>query len=58
MQILSERDFFKEKTLWLGFNEAKPNLAFSFFFLETPTNNIYRKITTKKHRCQIALPSS
>ena len=28
MQNLSGRDFFKKKTLWLGFGEAKPNLTF------------------------------
>ena len=28
MQNLSGRDFFKKKTLWLGFGVAKPNLTF------------------------------
>ena len=28
MQNLSGRDFYKKRTLWLGFGEAKPNLTF------------------------------
>ena len=48
MQNLSGRDFFKKKTLWLGFGEAKPNLTFfaekitfilGFSLGQTPSEN-------------------
>ena len=59
MQNLSERDFFKKKTLWLGFGEAKPSLAFfaekitfilEFSFGQTHSEyqNIHRSTRTQE----------